>query len=86
MKACQQIIEPQLDAFRSVGALAPELAAAADASAQTHSLRCSAERADRSQHARSAAPNREICVPSPLIPAHLAAVWNRRYGAVSWVV
>jgi hypothetical protein len=60
MEAGQQIIEPLLDAFRSAGALAPELAAAADASAQTHSLRCSAERADRPQHARSSAEPRNL--------------------------
>ena len=38
MQACQQIIEPQLDAFRSAGALAPEVAVPADASAQTRFL------------------------------------------------
>jgi uncharacterized protein (TIGR03086 family) len=38
MEACQQIIEPQLDGFRSAGALAPEVAVPADASAQTRFL------------------------------------------------
>ena len=38
MEACQQIIEPQLDAFRSAGALAPQVAAPADANAQTRFL------------------------------------------------
>jgi uncharacterized protein (TIGR03086 family) len=38
MKACQQIIEPQPDAFRSAGALAPQLPVRADASAQTRFL------------------------------------------------
>jgi len=38
MQACQQIIEPQLDAFRGAGALAPEVAVPADASAQTRFL------------------------------------------------
>jgi hypothetical protein len=38
MQACQQIIEPQLDAFRSAGALAPQVAVPADASAQTRFL------------------------------------------------
>jgi uncharacterized protein (TIGR03086 family) len=38
MAACQQIIEPQLDAFRSVGALAPPVTVAADASTQTRFL------------------------------------------------
>ncbi len=38
MEACQQIIEPQLDAFRSAGALAPEVAVPADASGQTRFL------------------------------------------------
>jgi hypothetical protein len=37
-EACQQIIEPQLDAFRSAGAFAPPLAVPADASAQTRFL------------------------------------------------
>jgi hypothetical protein len=32
------IIEPQLDAFRSAGALAPEVAVPADASVQTRFL------------------------------------------------
>ena len=35
MEACQQIIEPQLDAFRSADALAPEVAVPANARAQT---------------------------------------------------
>ena len=38
MQACQQIIEPQLDAFRSAGALAPQVTVPADASAQTRFL------------------------------------------------
>jgi uncharacterized protein (TIGR03086 family) len=38
MQACQQIIEPQLDAFRSAGALAPQVAVPADARAQTRFL------------------------------------------------
>jgi uncharacterized protein (TIGR03086 family) len=38
MEACQQIIEPQLDGFRSAGALAPPVAVPADASAQTRFL------------------------------------------------
>ncbi len=38
MEACTKIIEPQLDAFRSAGALAPEVAVPADASAQTRFL------------------------------------------------
>jgi uncharacterized protein (TIGR03086 family) len=38
MQACQQIIEPQLDAFRSAGALASPVAVPADASAQVRFL------------------------------------------------
>ena len=38
MEAAQQIIEPQLDAFRTAGALAPAVAVPADASAQTRFL------------------------------------------------
>ena len=38
MDACGQIIEPQLEAFRSAGALGPEVAVPADASAQTRFL------------------------------------------------
>jgi hypothetical protein len=38
MQACQQIIEPQLDAFRSAGALAPPVAVPDDASTQTRFL------------------------------------------------
>ena len=38
MEACQQIIEPQLDAFRGAGALAPQVAVPADASTQTRFL------------------------------------------------
>jgi uncharacterized protein (TIGR03086 family) len=38
LEACQQIIEPQLDAFRGAGALAPQVAAPADANAQTRFL------------------------------------------------
>jgi uncharacterized protein (TIGR03086 family) len=38
MQACRQVIEPQLEAFRSAGVFAPEVAVAADASAQTRFL------------------------------------------------
>jgi uncharacterized protein (TIGR03086 family) len=38
MQACQQVIEPQLEAFRGAGALGPEVAVPADASAQTRFL------------------------------------------------
>ena len=38
MQACQQVIEPQLEAFRSAGALGPEVAVPAGASAQTQFL------------------------------------------------
>jgi uncharacterized protein (TIGR03086 family) len=38
MKSCQQVIEPQLEAFRSAGALAPQVAVQDDASAQTRFL------------------------------------------------
>jgi len=38
MEACRQIIEPQLEAFRSAGALGPEVAVPAGASAQTRFL------------------------------------------------
>src|SRR5271166_2386065 len=38
MQACRQIIEPQLEAFRSAGALGPEVAVPAGASAQTRFL------------------------------------------------
>jgi uncharacterized protein (TIGR03086 family) len=38
MEACHQIIEPQLDAFRSAGALAPQVAVPADVNAQTQFL------------------------------------------------
>jgi uncharacterized protein (TIGR03086 family) len=38
MGACRQIIEPQLDAFRSAGALAPQVAVSGDATAQTRFL------------------------------------------------
>jgi uncharacterized protein (TIGR03086 family) len=38
IEACQQIIEPQLDAFRSAGAFAPAVAVPADAGAQTRFL------------------------------------------------
>ena len=38
MQACRQIIEPQLEAFREAGALGPEVAVPADASAQTRFL------------------------------------------------
>ena len=38
LEACQQLIEPQLEAFRSAGALGPEVAVPAGASAQTRFL------------------------------------------------
>src|SRR5499427_573583 len=38
MEACRQIMEPQLEAFRSAGALGPEVAVPADASTQTRFL------------------------------------------------
>jgi uncharacterized protein (TIGR03083 family) len=38
MEACRQIIGPQLDAFRSAGALGPEVTVPAGASAQTRFL------------------------------------------------
>jgi uncharacterized protein (TIGR03086 family) len=38
MQACRPIIEPQLEAFRSAGALGPEVAVLAGASAQTRFL------------------------------------------------
>jgi uncharacterized protein (TIGR03086 family) len=38
MEACREIIEPQLDAFRSAGAFAPPVAVGADAGAQTRFL------------------------------------------------
>ena len=38
MEACRQIIEPQLEAFRSAGAFGPEVAVQADASTQTRFL------------------------------------------------
>jgi uncharacterized protein (TIGR03086 family) len=38
MEACRQIIDPQLEAFRSAGALGPEVTVPADASAQTRFL------------------------------------------------
>ena len=38
MQACRQVIEPQLEAFRSAGALGPEVTVPADASAQTRFL------------------------------------------------
>src|SRR5215469_14878166 len=38
MQACQEIIEPQLEAFRGAGAFGPEVAVPADASAQTRFL------------------------------------------------
>ena len=38
IEACQQIIEPQIDAFRSAGAFAPQVAVPAEASAQTRFL------------------------------------------------
>src|SRR6266581_8976501 len=38
MQACRRVIEPQLEAFRRAGALAPEVAVPADASAQTRFL------------------------------------------------
>ena len=38
LQACRQIIEPQLDAFRAVGAIGPEVAIPADADAQSRFL------------------------------------------------
>jgi uncharacterized protein (TIGR03086 family) len=38
MQACRQVMEPQLDEIRGAGALAPEVAVPADASAQTRFL------------------------------------------------
>jgi uncharacterized protein (TIGR03086 family) len=38
MQACRQTIEPQLEAFRAAGAIGPEVAVPADASAQTRFL------------------------------------------------
>jgi uncharacterized protein (TIGR03086 family) len=38
MEACRQVIEPQLEAFRSAGALGPEVAVPAGAGAQTRFL------------------------------------------------
>ena len=38
MQACRQVIEPQLEAFRSAGALGPPLAVPAGASDQTRFL------------------------------------------------
>jgi uncharacterized protein (TIGR03086 family) len=38
VQECRQIIEPQVEAFRSAGALGPEVAVPADASAQTRFL------------------------------------------------
>ena len=38
MEACRQIIEPQLEAFRSAGAFGPEVAVPAGASTQTRFL------------------------------------------------
>jgi len=38
MEACRQIIEPQLEAFRSAGALGPAVAVPADANAQSRFL------------------------------------------------
>jgi uncharacterized protein (TIGR03086 family) len=38
MEACRQVIEPQLEAFRSAGALGPEMPVPADAGAQTRFL------------------------------------------------
>ena len=38
MQACRQIMEPQLEAFRSAGALGPEVAVPPDASTQTRFL------------------------------------------------
>jgi uncharacterized protein (TIGR03086 family) len=38
MQACRHVIEPELEAFRSAGALGPEVAVPADASAQTQFL------------------------------------------------
>jgi uncharacterized protein (TIGR03086 family) len=64
MQACTKIIEPQLDGFRSAGALAPEVAVPADMPARRPgSSRCSAERSERP--CPRPAPNWEIRVPSP---------------------
>ena len=38
MQACRQVIEPQLEAFRSAGALGPEVAVPAGVGAQTRFL------------------------------------------------
>ncbi len=38
MEACQQVIEPQLEAFRNAGAVGPEVAIPEGASAQTRFL------------------------------------------------
>ena len=38
VQACQQVIEPQLEAFRSAGAIGPEVEVPADATAQTRFL------------------------------------------------
>jgi uncharacterized protein (TIGR03086 family) len=38
MEPCRQIIEPQVEAFRSAGALGPQVAVPARASAQTRFL------------------------------------------------
>jgi len=38
MEACREIIEPQVEAFRSAGALGPEVAVPADASPQIRFL------------------------------------------------
>jgi hypothetical protein len=53
MQACQQIIEPQLDAFRSAGALASRWRSRPMPARRPGSLPCSAEPAERPWHARS---------------------------------
>jgi hypothetical protein len=40
MEACGQIVEPQVEAFRSAGAFGPEVADPADASTQTAFSHC----------------------------------------------
>ena len=46
MEACRQIVEPQVEAFRSAGAFGPEVAAPADTSTQTAFSRCWAGQAE----------------------------------------
>jgi hypothetical protein len=47
MQACRQIVEPQVEAFRSAGAFGPEVAAPADASTQTLSRVAGQDRLSR---------------------------------------